>query len=62
MSGYDANATIQSPEAMSAITWMYIFVPMALMILSIITMSFYRLDKIFPQIKAELLAQQHSAE
>ena len=62
MSGYDANATTQSPEAMSAITWMYIFVPMALMILSIITMSFYRLDKIFPKIKAELLARQHSAE
>ena len=51
---YDANAVHQTANALTAIKMMYIYIPALLIICSIITMSFYHLDKEFPQIQKEL--------
>ena len=45
--GFDANLATQTATAQTYITAMYIWVP-------IITMMFYDLDKIYPQIVKEL--------
>lgn len=52
-SGYVANAE-QNHTALMAIQAMYIWIPAVLIVGSIITMSFYDLDKIYPQIRKEL--------
>ena len=51
---YDKTATIQTTEALLAIKSMYLYIPMILLILSIITMSFYKLDNQFADIQREL--------
>ena len=51
---YDSTAAIQPANALTAIRIMYIYAPVILLICSIITMSFYKLDKQFPQIQKEL--------
>jgi glycoside/pentoside/hexuronide:cation symporter, GPH family len=50
---YVPNAT-QSESALLAIKMGYLIIPAVLVILSMITMSFYNLDKIYPQIRAEI--------
>lgn len=52
--GFDSLNTVQPASALTAITVMYLWVPIVTNILSIITMSFYDLDKIHPQIIKEL--------
>jgi GPH family glycoside/pentoside/hexuronide:cation symporter len=51
---YDSTAAVQPANALTAIRVMYIYAPVILLICSIITMSFYKLDKQFPQIQKEL--------
>lgn len=51
---YDSAATVQTAEALLAIKAMYLYIPMILLVCSIVTMSFYKLDKQFPKIQAEL--------
>ena len=51
---YDKAATVQTTEALFAIKAMYLYIPMILLILSIITMSFYKLDNQFSDIQREL--------
>lgn len=51
---YSSTATVQTAEALLAIKAMYLYIPMLLLICSIVTMSFYKLDKQFPKIQAEL--------
>lgn len=55
---YKAGAATQSAEALLSIKAMYLYIPMILLICSIITMMFYKLDKIYPQIKEELEQRQ----
>ena len=57
MGGYDANLTVQPESAQAVITAMYVFIPAVSIILSMITMRFYNLDKEYPKIKAELDAR-----
>ena len=52
--GFDANLAVQTTTAQSYITAMYIWVPIVMNIATIITMMFYDLDKIYPQIVKEL--------
>ncbi len=52
--GFDEYAAVQTATAQSFITAMYIWVPIIMNIGSIITMSFYDLDKIYPNIIKEL--------
>lgn len=58
--GYVANAT-QTPEALFAIKSLYLIIPILLTICSMITMKFYKLDNIYPQIKEELDARNTAA-
>ena len=51
---YNSEAETQTAEALSAIKAMYLYIPMVLLVCSIITMSFYKLDEQFPQIQADL--------
>ena len=51
---YDGTALVQSTSAVSAIKAMYLYIPAMLLIASIVTMSFYKLDKQFPKIQKEL--------
>lgn len=57
---YSGGAAVQTAEALIAIKAMYLYIPMLMLICSIITMLFYNLDKIYPQIKAELEQRQGS--
>ena len=52
--GFDAALSVQSATAQSYITTMYSWVPIVMNIATIITMMFYNLDKIYPQIIKEL--------
>lgn len=52
--GYAAQADVQTASALMAIKAMYIYIPMALLICSMITMKFYDLDKQYAQIKSDL--------
>lgn len=51
---YDSAAAVQTAEALTAIKTMYIYIPVILLICSVITMSFYHLDRQFPEIQKEL--------
>lgn len=51
---YDSTAAVQTANALIAIKAMYIYIPVILLICSIVTMSFYKLDRQFPQIQREL--------
>ena len=57
---YDSSAAVQTTEALTAIKTMYIYIPMVLLVCSVITMSFYRLDKQFPEIQRELETRRSS--
>lgn len=54
VSGYVGQASTQTTGALTAIKCMYLYIPMILLVCSIITMMFYDLDKQYPQIKSEL--------
>jgi GPH family glycoside/pentoside/hexuronide:cation symporter len=58
--GFDANVTVQTSSAQTAITAMYIWVPIIMNVGSIITMAFYDLDKIYPDIVKELYERRSS--
>lgn len=51
---YDKTASIQGPEAVTAITVAIAGIPLVCCVLSIVVMAFYDLDKKYPQIRAEL--------
>lgn len=51
---YDSTAVVQTTEALIAIKAMYLYIPMILLVCSIVTMHFYKLDQQFPQIQKDL--------
>lgn len=51
---YDASASVQTTQALVVIKAIYIYIPIILLILSLVTMSFYKLDKELPQIQKDL--------
>ena len=51
---FDSELAVQAASAQTCITAMYIWIPVAMNIASIITMLFYDLDKIYPDILKEL--------
>ena len=59
--GFDASLTVQTTTAQSYITSMYIWVPIVMNIATVITMLFYNLDKIYPQI-IKALDERRAAE
>ncbi len=52
--GYNGTAAVQTASANTAITIAFIWVPIIFNILSIVVLSFYDLDKTYPQIKKEI--------
>ena len=52
--GFDADLAVQTATAQNYIAAMYIWVPIVMNVASMITMSFYNLDKIYPNIIKEL--------
>lgn len=57
-SGYVANAPVQQASALHAISAMYIWIPIATNVLTIVTFLFYDLDKKLPEINKELEARK----
>lgn len=57
--GYVGQADTQTTSALVAIKAMYIYIPMVLLICSMITMKFYDLDKQYSKIKADLNARNN---
>lgn len=58
---YNDSAVVQTAEALFAIKAMYLYIPMLLLVLSIITMAFYKLDSQFADIQKDL-AQRREAQ
>lgn len=52
--GYDGQAAVQTTSAISAINAVYIYIPLALTIISIIIFYFYKLDKEYDNIIKDL--------
>lgn len=59
--GFDEYAAVQTVKAQNFITMMYIWVPVVMNIGSIVTMAFYKLDKIYPDIRKSLEERRTSA-
>ena len=52
--GYDGLAAVQTESAVAAIKAIYLYVPIPFLILIPIIYIFYKLDKIYPQVMADL--------
>lgn len=52
--GYDGKAATQSASAVHAIEFCYVGIPIILLVVVFIINAFYRLDRIYPQIRADL--------
>lgn len=59
---YDSTASVQTSNALIAIKAMYIYIPIILLVCSIIVMSFYKLDTEFPLIQKELSEKRNLKE
>lgn len=55
---YQPGTNIQDPLALIAIKGMYAYIPLFLIVCSVITMIFYNLDKIYPTIAKDLEEQR----
>lgn len=55
---YTASASTQSASAITAIQLAFCGVPLLLCVLSLVLMAFYKLDKIYPDIKKEIDARR----
>lgn len=55
---YSDGAAVQTANALFAIKSMYLYIPIILLICSIATMSFYKLDNQFSEIQKELAARK----
>lgn len=58
--GYQGGQTSQSESALQAISGMYLFIPIIMTVISVIIMSFYKLDKLQPQIQKDLAERKLS--
>ena len=52
--GYDGSLAVQSESAKQAITFLYNWLPVGMIVVTFIIMLFYRLDKDMPKIQKEL--------
>lgn len=59
--GFDGSLAAQSDAALQSITALYAWIPAAFFAIIIILMHFYKLDKMMPQIKADL-EKTHAAK
>lgn len=59
---YRDGAAVQTANALLAIKAMYLYIPMILLVCSIVTMAFYKLDRLFPDIQKDLELRRKSLE
>lgn len=59
--GYSATAEVQSAQAIMGLKISFSYLPLIFCVLGIILMLFYNLDKIFPQIQADLEKRRKKA-
>lgn len=59
-SGYVGGMELQSTKAIFAIKTMYLYIPIVCIIVSIIIMMFYKLDRIYPQIMEEIKQRENN--
>ena len=52
--GYNGAAEVQTASAVNAIEFCYVWIPVILFVIVFIINGFYKLDKIYPQIRADL--------
>lgn len=62
ISGYNGNAAVQSGSANTMIIALYSVVPALLCLVQFILLKIYNIDKLLPQIRADLEARHRSAE
>lgn len=55
--GYDGTAAIQSSSALTTITLLYTLIPAALMVIAIVFLVFFNVEKKLPAMKADLEAR-----
>lgn len=60
--GYDGIAAVQSAAALSAIQNLYLLAPLPFMIAMPVLYYFYKLDKIYPQVMADLEAREREGK
>lgn len=60
--GYDGAAAVQTVSAVNAIEFCYVWIPVILFAVVFIINGFYKLDKIYPQIRADLDKKRGNAE
>lgn len=57
LAGYDGSLEVQSAGAMNAIVGLYNYLPLAMCILMLVLSLMYQVDKIRPQMEADLKAR-----
>lgn len=60
--GYDGAAAVQTVSAVNAIEFCYVWIPVILFAVVFIINGFYKLDKIYPQIRTDLDKKRGNAE
>lgn len=58
--GYDGLAAAQTAEALSAIRLVYLVLPVPFLVLIPVFYAFYKLDKIYPTVMADLEKKEHN--
>lgn len=60
--GYNGAAEVQTASAVNAIEFCYVWIPVILFVIVFIINGFYKLDKIYPQIRADLNKKRDAME
>lgn len=60
--GFDASLETQSAAALNAITWSFAWVPAITMVIAVIALAFYDLDKKYDQIVKDLSEGKHRSD
>lgn len=58
---YNGTAAVQSQSAITAIYALFIYIPVIVFILQLILLHFYKMDKIYPKVMADLHARKAQA-
>ena len=56
---YDATAAVQSSKAVLFLKAGYLWIPLICLLISIVFLAFYKLDKLYPQIQKELTERRN---
>ncbi len=60
--GFDAQLEVQSASALAAINWSFAWIPFIMVVIAVICMFFFDLDKKYDQVVADLAQGKHRGE